>query len=370
MEFTSILDRSVFGFAFWGKEPDFRSESYYCFDKTKRVVLVDVKENKGAEQAISFFAERGYLSVSSEVFSSSFELDEYMKKVDDRDEVGIVFLSSKAFKTFEEYMKESGLPFQLFSMVKVWFNVMRPKLLEVYDLLEDDRSKDAFLRIISVRYKIEPPEILKSICERHQYFAERAMRLIDPEEVYVDCGAFVGENIECYLFEHQGLFKQIFAFEPGERQCRALECRKERLVREWALNDDTIVVNNAGVGRERMTANLVVGDGADLLSLKVEEGEGNTEAVSECEIYDLDSYFKDIHVGFLKADIEGYEMEMLRGATNLIKRDKPKIAICIYHKLTDYYEIPLFIHELVPEYKFSVHHHSEIFEESVLYCWV
>ena len=62
-------------------------------------------------------------------------------------------------------------------------------------------------------------------------------------------------------------------------------------------------------------------------------------------------------------------MSMLRGAKKIISRDKPKMAICRYHNLTDYYEIPLFLKQLVPEYKMKVRHHSTGFTETVLYCW-
>ena len=57
-------------------------------------------------------------------------------------------------------------------------------------------------------------------------------------------------------------------------------------------------------------------------------------------------------ITMIKMDVEGAELESLKGARKTIQRDKPKLAICIYHKPEDMTEIPLYIKELVPEYRF------------------
>ena len=67
-------------------------------------------------------------------------------------------------------------------------------------------------------------------------------------------------------------------------------------------------------------------------------------------------------------DIEGSELEALRGAREVIRRDKPRLGICVYHRPEDILEIPMFIKELVPEYKLYIRHHSPHLNETVVYA--
>ena len=67
-------------------------------------------------------------------------------------------------------------------------------------------------------------------------------------------------------------------------------------------------------------------------------------------------------------DIEGAELEALKGAKETIKRNHPKLAICVYHKPEDIVDIPKFILELDPEYKLYLRHYSDNAGETVLYA--
>jgi hypothetical protein len=55
---------------------------------------------------------------------------------------------------------------------------------------------------------------------------------------------------------------------------------------------------------------------------------------------------------FIKMDLEGHEILALAGARETIKACRPKLAIALYHKLEDYWDLPLMLKQLVPEYHF------------------
>ena len=75
-------------------------------------------------------------------------------------------------------------------------------------------------------------------------------------------------------------------------------------------------------------------------------------------------------VNFIKMDIEGAELSALRGAEKTLRRFRPKLAICVYHSLADFWEIPKYLESLNLGYKFYLRHFSIHQEETVLFAAV
>lgn len=74
------------------------------------------------------------------------------------------------------------------------------------------------------------------------------------------------------------------------------------------------------------------------------------------------------HIDCIKLDIEGAELSALRGAEAVIRRDKPRLVICLYHKNADLYEIPLYLREIGPDYEFQLAHSSPDFTDALPYA--
>lgn len=95
--------------------------------------------------------------------------------------------------------------------------------------------------------------------------------------------------------------------------------------------------------------------------------------IIQCQLRSTDSFVQGNNikkVDCLKLDIEGAELSALRGAKQTIIRDMPSLIICLYHKPRDIYEIPIYVHELVPEYKLYLAHSSAGFTDTILYAAV
>ena len=73
-------------------------------------------------------------------------------------------------------------------------------------------------------------------------------------------------------------------------------------------------------------------------------------------------------VDFIKMDIEGAELSALMGAKNTIKKFKPNLAICVYHKKDDLIEIPKYIKSINPGYDLYFNYYTDIGWEAVIYA--
>lgn len=242
------------------------------------------------------------------------------------------------------------------------FGLHKNEILACFDALDDETSRDVYSTLITKRMRNIPVDAF----ERNQYFALNEFAGAKPGEVFVDAGAYTGDSVERYLWEREGVFGKIYAFEPYTPNLASMEHRFRRLMDEWNIPTSKIVVEHAGIGDTSAMMNVCV-RGGDNAGYGANLSTG--DAVETIPVHALDDYFADQSIGFLKADIESMELAALRGAVNVIKRDHPRLAICIYHNASDMYQIQTFLMQLDLGYHFAIRHHSPTYSETVLYAW-
>lgn len=236
-------------------------------------------------------------------------------------------------------------------------------VLKCYDLLCDDASKNIYAELIKSHLRGEYPDRNIALFG-DQYFMWDRLTYKDIGETFVDCGAYVGDTIEKYIWYKDGVFKQIIGIEPDVLNFSALEQRKKRLCAEWNIEESAIQIINCGVADQEKTCGFV--RNVNGLGSRIIEDESDG---MKTEIITLDDYLKEPY-SFLKADIESFEYKMLLGAKNGIRLWKPCLAICIYHNAIDLFSIVPLIHSFVPEYRIAIRHHRKDFSETVLYAWI
>lgn len=240
---------------------------------------------------------------------------------------------------------------------------------KAYDLLEDVLSKQIFIAHINSRISGEYSEISK-YNSKLKYGYDLELMQLNSDEVFVDCGAFDGDTFLEVMDYTGGRFKKYIAFEPDEANVLRLEAKTAdhdnvRIVKKGVC-DVNEVKNFYNDGS--LYSNFVdTGLWGDKTRRDVYNDKDNFVSVPVCR---MDDIIGDEIVSVIKMDIEGSELEALKGAEQLIKRNLPKLAICIYHKSEDLFSCILFINYIAGNgsYKFYVRHHSDNITETVLYA--
>ncbi len=186
------------------------------------------------------------------------------------------------------------------------------------------------------------------VIERNQYFPENIINLAT-DEVFIDCGAYVGDTIAEFVKRTGGHYEQIIAFEPDSQN---LKCLRENTANVIKLK---IVESAAHLGKGILYFNA----GNDEFSRI-----GGPHAVAADSV---DNVLDGSRCSYIKADIEGSEMEMLKGAVATVKRYQPKLAISVYHKRDDLVTIPSYIKKCNPAYRLALRMHS-LYADLVLYA--
>ena len=267
---------------------------------------------------------------------------------------------------------------------------------EVYNLLSDDDSKSTFdwfiqFRVASAFVGEEARFVFPPIISREDFKEKESKIKLDREgymkfgeynflslkeasvdswifeqynlsglcevssgDFVVDGGAFKGETAFWFLSKGAG---KVYAFEGDDISFKVLS-KNVRLnrVEGKIIPVKALLSDKDGVSKIKMT-------GSGSSSTLAKDG-------TEVESITLDSFvFKNNieYIDFIKLDVEGAELDVLKGAKETIKKFKPKLAISVYHKGDDIVAIPLLLHELLPNAKFHLSHKNYTWNETVLF---
>ncbi len=229
-------------------------------------------------------------------------------------------------------------------------------LCKVLDILEDEESCRILCKLVSMWTKdLYEYGYFDDIYSQPQYFPKDIVKPND-QEIYVDCGAYNGDNIPDFMEFENKKFKSYYAFELNKSNTDEL---LKNIENNWSELKQQFVVENKGVSD--ITQEIYYSD-------KCEGSKVDNQGTIKGQVVSLDDYFGEKDVTFIKMDIEGMEIPALKGGKKLIERCYPTLAICMYHKETDYWKIPMFIKKNWPDYKIYIRHHTDLMNETVCYA--
>lgn len=203
------------------------------------------------------------------------------------------------------------------------------------------------------------------------YMAFPGIHLADGE-VYIDGGAYTGDTAREFTQAMKAAGKRyshIYSFEPDSHNFKIAE-------KTLSIYDHVELVPK-GLWSRPGVLRFISREGGDHIGSGLTTPVAGSdwtdgEAVLSVPVTSLDEFFREKPVEewptLIKMDIEGAEKEALLGATEVIRRKKPRLIICAYHKPEDIYELPQTILKIRDDYQLSLWQIGESFWDVILYA--
>ena len=227
-----------------------------------------------------------------------------------------------------------------------YINDMRP----ARELLADEQSRRVYDNVLRFYYTGELGLLDDITTEKNEAF-ENILRL-GGNELYVDLGAYNGDTIDEFLAHSGGSYRKIVALEPNGKNFEKLKlhCADMERVELWQLgawSKNTILTFNNKAGRNSAIS----------------------ESGVKTQVAAVDTLLCGAAASYVKADVEGADLETILGMKNTLKSFKPKLNFSAYHRFEDIFRLPLLIKSINPEYKIYLRHHPYIPAwDTNLYC--
>lgn len=224
----------------------------------------------------------------------------------------------------------------------------KKKYNEIYNKLNDNESKNQLYNLINFRqsYDLKFMRGFKNK-EDLQYF-EEFLNLNNKNEIFVDIGGFDGYTTKEFI-RHCPNYKAIHFFEPSKEN---IIISKEKL-----KDYKNISFYQMGLSSKKQVLSFESNGSSSKISTNGQE----KILVDKLDKLNLED------VTFIKMDIEGAELDALKGAKETILKHHPKLAVCIYHKPDDFWKIPEQIFSIRKDYNIYLRHYSEGFTETVMF---
>lgn len=301
------------------------------------------------------------------------ELDDFLAGRDISQLKLVIFGAGYEGKAAYKILKHTKYGSLLYSFCdnnrELWGKKQSLPIVSVYDLLTS--KKEIIYILASRRYNYElliqlltlrvPRENIFVSPFGGYLFAKRGWQYFDvfqanDSESFVDAGAYDGMTTKDFFAWCHEKYDSVYMFEPNA------------YMKSVCLANIGTADKIGFIAKGVWDKNTSLYFHNDQNASYVEEKAGTDITKDIISVCTIDSELKSKKVTYIKLDVEGSELKALYGATEIIRRQRPKLAISVYHKLNDMVDIMKYLQELNLEYKFYLRHYSACEWETVLYA--
>ncbi len=249
------------------------------------------------------------------------------------------------------FKKYSGLPLKKIGFIEDYhleFDENREWYKWLYSSLADDLSKDTLARLVNFRLSSDLSFMENFTDAQDRQYFEPFLNLNPVGERFVDVGCFDGYTTEEFL-KRCPKYASVDIFEPEPNNMQRVKAR--------LLARDRINFHNFGAASKSALLRFAASGSASRVA---ENGD------IEVRVEPIDKVL-DEPPKFIKMDIEGAELDALKGAKQTIQNYQPRLAISVYHNADDLRRIPELVLSYREDYDLYLRHYTEGVTETVMY---
>jgi FkbM family methyltransferase len=221
----------------------------------------------------------------------------------------------------------------------------------------DEESARLYAAILNWFVTLDSDAVPGPLPAKDTYFPD-VLRL-RPDEVFVDCGAFDGDSVLAFAEVCRRRYGTIIALEPDPVTFTRLSARVSSLERTIAMN--------AAAGARRGSIPFVASGALSSHAVSAgAQGLAPGGPLVDVEVVTLDDLAP--RPTYVKMDIEGFEREALAGGRGLLASGETAFAVTLYHRMSDLWQLPLYIRDAAPDLRLFLRHYAEDWAETICYA--
>ena len=336
--------------------------------------------SESCDEAINFFTGndifiKAIFELNPDKYSYKYKNIDVIEQIfDDIDPLGAIVITCSYYETIKNKLliKNKDIENRLFLFDGYflenrdinYFLENKNVIEKCYNALEDNKSKEIYNALLKYRY-IRNPKLIEDLYEsRNECYLDKVFIDNYKPGLYIDAGSYNADFIITLANKVSINNSSFYIFEPNKifynNIINNLDTKINYKIFNVALCDkDTtmefiqIPSSTSHIIDKKYNAYKNIVDRSNIDIIKTNK---------------LDTIITDEKVTGIKIDIEGSEASMLKGAVNIIKRDRPILLLSIYHKWNDLFKLQDYLMSLNLNYKFYIRHYSLSVAKTILYC--
>jgi FkbM family methyltransferase len=184
------------------------------------------------------------------------------------------------------------------------------------------------------------------------FLFHHGLRMLDPRiriplrnKSFIDIGQYTGDSA-LVLSESA---KDVSRIEPSRQNFAVLN----RILADNPFLSANVCTYHMAMSDSEGTIHFTGGGGGGMIS---------SNSGEPVEMITIDGFVQrnNLSMGFLKADVEGHALAVVKGAAGTITRDRPVFSFSLYHDFTEMYNVSVFLMDLLSDYYFEWHMENSV----------